>query len=1048
MLILINCPGTALNDYQWNMVIDFVNSGGTLVFVGNSAVFYDGLAVTPLMPAVFDTTRVKEHGGRRGRLPQLDDKTEYVPVASSVQQDDLNVGLDYANSPKVSLYRTAARDRAAVHLRAGEFPLLTSWAVGKGTVYCFPAAVTDRIDWSGHGQENTISEEDRRALIFWWDSYDELWQRIYARALGASLTIVDRCVVQRESDALTCNIHVRDIPAVLERITVSLRMTHVGGNTRQTSSSFECKARQAAGSLAIDDVPSYRNVEYVVTISDLSGRALGRKTGRSKGAMPAPFSLTLGEYGGLVNVYKQGIAMPGMLTAGGAQASDASLAVDLALFDPWDELVWEKHIRFAGADLEFSVPTMSLADGRYLLKARSDSCTDSSIAYILRERAAEDAFPIIMYSNPSSLQDDPYDWKTGWDLFEQGGFNSYIVRGGSSFGGAPDMNRGWIERNMRRMADYAQRRGIGLNLHFQQILGGWEVGHFTESNHSAHEKQITDKYRVYANAYSMAPYMGLTYIFDEPYHNNPHRLDCRLCADRFAETSGRKAPAPHEQHQDAHAFRAMSDTYMIDKLKFGRDVLARIDEQGLIRTWGANNCGSVRAETSHELAKYTHLYTSDNYAWRWGYDLSAEATLAAKGRGGNLGFMNFAAAFSGACVDPDEHRRYAYAALARGTRMFAWFTWYAMNYGDAIEFHPQRFAVISRINHELKRIGPVLNQYMRAKGKIAMLVPCSASGVIHGVARREIEALAKGLLARLQPKCGNLDYLFPQHIAGGRLNEYGTMVIAGERLLSDGNWRTLETWIEDGGTLVLFDKAISLSTRQEPSSIYAEVCPAEGVKHVGKGRILHFAELPSAASAMAALLEKHNIDGFVASSSADQVSPYLFSGTKNTGHCVVLVNTEATPVRTEIALNLSGAYAAYDLASGRLVVCRADTIGRTSMAVELDRFGGAAFLLLPKPVGGVHMDVPTDGERGSRLVCTARLLDAEGEAMEQAAPVDLEVTDPLGTVRKEYSGYRVLKRGCLALNIDLARNEPIGRWQVKGVCPLGGQEIVRSFVVQ
>jgi hypothetical protein len=495
----------------------------------------------------------------------------------------------------------------------------------------------------------------------------------------------------------------------------------------------------------------------------------------------------------------------------------------------------------------------------------------------------------------------------------------------------------------------------------------------------------------------------------------------------------------------------MSSKHMTDKLLFGKSVLKKIDKQGLIKTWGANNSGGVLAETALTLAKNTDVFTSDNYNAKWSYDLSAEAVLAAKGRGGDLGFMNITTWwYGGANSDPAEHARYAYAALGRGARMLAWWTWH---YRDALELQPERFSVIAKVNEEVGKIGPVLNQHTRVKAKIAMLVPCGTEDVLVGLSRHRQFQLAQNLLKTLQPVCGNLDYLLPKQIHDGRLGEYKSMFIAGEKLLGDANWLRIEKWVNAGHILVLFGDAASLNTRQEPSKIYRRLFSQgkiedESVVKLGKGEIIRIASLPGNTRAMRALLEKYGIDGCVASSSEAQISPYLFSSTQNSSYCLVLVNTGNTSVKSDVLLDLPEGYHAYSLRTGKSTFCHAAGNGKARLSIRLGKYWGDAILLTSGIVGGLAVSLDDVFTRGKTFSFKIKLLGEDEKALDAAAPVNISIYDSLGKFRKEYSGYHVFKNGVYSENLMLPVNEPVGKWRIEAKCPLGGQSLTKEFVIK
>ncbi len=1042
MIILVNCPGTALSERQWKMVTSFVASGGTLILAGDHAVFYDGLGIAELIPAAFDHARLQKLRNK-AYLPRMDDKSKYSEVIPAQTEDLLNIGLDYAKKPIVSVHKSVIKENAKVHLKTGQWPLLTSIQLGKGTIYSFPAAITDRIDTIYGTQEIQMTEKQRLDGIFWWDSYDELWRRIYAKACGYPLVVIDKFGTERSNNNLACNFSIRNIPASCEKVEVDLRLEDEAGNVWNEKAIFNSVDSMAAGALTVENVLDFQDVKYSLRILDIASQTVEEKTGTIGAVASKPFVFTVGGYDGLITVYKPGSPVPCVLE------NDTNEPVELILTDPWGKTVWNKKLTENDPN-KIMVPTAGMANGKYMLTAKGEQYATGRKIDILRKSPNPDEFNIAMYSPPSSLQDDPYEWEKGWQYFKKAGFTSYTMSGYGSFTHSYDLNKNWRERNTRRMADYAQLQGIDLNLHFFEIFGGWDVGHFVAPDAGC-EKRIIDKYKIWLQSFSMAPNLGLSYIFDEPFHNP--NFDCAKCKVEFAEKFGREAPQARTS-PDYYDFKVMKEKHSTDKLIFGREVLEKIDSRKFITTWGATNNGGVLSEDVLELAANTDVFTCDNYAGNWFYDLSAEAVLSAKGRGGNLGFMNIAAIwYGGINVDPLEHARYAYAALGRGARILAWWTWYTMSYNGALELNVERFNVIAQINDEVKKIGPVLNQYLRTKAKVAMLVPICTMEVLAGNEQTRNMSLSQNLLKNLQPNCGNLDYLFPEQIAHDRLDEYDIMVIAGEKILSETNLAIIKDWVQAGGTLVLFEDALSLNTRQEPSKVYNEMCPAKKGKEStvfkrGKGRILHFAKLPQTVAAMACLFEENSIDGSLASSNNAMISPYLFSNKADNAHCVIFVNTADYATEADIRLDIQGQYSAYSLLTGQQLICRRAKDGKTELSLKFEKYWGDAVLLLPKNVGAVKINIDSEFICGKKMSYSINMLDTAGELLQAAAPVNISVLDPEGNIRQEYSGYHVFKNGIYSEKITLPVNELAGDWKIIAESPLGGQKVSKEFKVK
>jgi hypothetical protein len=99
------------------------------------------------------------------------------------------------------------------------------------------------------------------------------------------------------------------------------------------------------------------------------------------------------------------------------------------------------------------------------------------------------------------------------------------------------------------------------------------------------------------------------------------------------------------------------------------------------------------------------------------------------------------------------------------------------------------------------------------------------------------------------------------------------------------------------------------------------------------------------------------------------------------------------------------------------------------------RFGAGqlrVFARTARPIGGVLVHPPTvaaDFTGGGAPLClrvTVTLLDNAGRVLSGSAPLQVQVTDPLGAVR--YDLFRATRDGVLTLELPLAANDPGGQW--------------------
>jgi hypothetical protein len=102
-----------------------------------------------------------------------------------------------------------------------------------------------------------------------------------------------------------------------------------------------------------------------------------------------------------------------------------------------------------------------------------------------------------------------------------------------------------------------------------------------------------------------------------------------------------------------------------------------------------------------------------------------------------------------------------------------------------------------------------------------------------------------------------------------------------------------------------------------------------------------------------------------------------------------------------------------------------------------------------RPIEAVSVATPTlfcdftVGENPIRIETSATLLDNQHGVLAGAAPMRLQLIDPLGQVR--YDLYRATDRGSLKIDLPLAANDPAGKWTLTVKELLSGKEGTASF---
>lgn len=115
----------------------------------------------------------------------------------------------------------------------------------------------------------------------------------------------------------------------------------------------------------------------------------------------------------------------------------------------------------------------------------------------------------------------------------------------------------------------------------------------------------------------------------------------------------------------------------------------------------------------------------------------------------------------------------------------------------------------------------------------------------------------------------------------------------------------------------------------------------------------------------------------------------------------------------------------YDLLAGREVV-RTDP---ARLEVAIGPCDGRLYMTLPRPIAGVAITAPTAAQPGETIPVAISVNDPAGKAIPAVIPLLVEIRDSNGRL-VEGSGYRATEDGLLRINLDLAKNEDPGMWEI------------------
>jgi hypothetical protein len=104
--------------------------------------------------------------------------------------------------------------------------------------------------------------------------------------------------------------------------------------------------------------------------------------------------------------------------------------------------------------------------------------------------------------------------------------------------------------------------------------------------------------------------------------------------------------------------------------------------------------------------------------------------------------------------------------------------------------------------------------------------------------------------------------------------------------------------------------------------------------------------------------------------------------------------------------------------------------GMSSWSVDLGPCDGRIFMITPKPLMQLNIEVPDQAKVGNTTTLTATITDTTSQPVKAVVPVEVSIIDANGKPA-EGSGYYAAVNGTVKLKLDLAINDDPGVWEVR-----------------
>lgn len=132
----------------------------------------------------------------------------------------------------------------------------------------------------------------------------------------------------------------------------------------------------------------------------------------------------------------------------------------------------------------------------------------------------------------------------------------------------------------------------------------------------------------------------------------------------------------------------------------------------------------------------------------------------------------------------------------------------------------------------------------------------------------------------------------------------------------------------------------------------------------------------------------------------------------------------------------------YDITRGGFIVPKRGEDGSVSWRVDLGPCDGRIFMVTPKPLLGIALDVPPTATCGNKVSVKATITTTQEKPMKAIVPVRVDIRDANGKPA-EGSGWYAAENGLFSLDLNIATNDDPGTWEIKVRELASGMESVK-----
>jgi hypothetical protein len=142
-----------------------------------------------------------------------------------------------------------------------------------------------------------------------------------------------------------------------------------------------------------------------------------------------------------------------------------------------------------------------------------------------------------------------------------------------------------------------------------------------------------------------------------------------------------------------------------------------------------------------------------------------------------------------------------------------------------------------------------------------------------------------------------------------------------------------------------------------------------------------------------------------------------------------LVMENGLPSSGVVSLKVDSANV-YELTGSQFIVPKRGEDGMMSWPVDLGPCDGRIFMVMPKPLLGLKLEVPENAVVGNSAKIAVSITTTQEAPTKAVIPVRVDVRDASGKAA-EGSGFYAAENGIVEIKLDVAPNEDPGTWEVR-----------------